>query len=126
MTKKGIYSIIREETYSNGQVIMDEAGSGDGPYIVLKGAVETSKDIRGRRYIIERLRPGEIFGEISLIGGMKRTLTVRSIGETTLGVIDRDALKKEYEQLSLQFRSILETIPVRIRKILDRAADLSG
>jgi len=126
MTKKGIYNIAGEETYRDGQVIFSEDSPGDTLYVILHGSVETYKAARDRKYIIERLQPGEVFGEMELIGGMRRTVTARAIGETTLGAIDRESLKKEYDQLSKQFRSILETIPLRLKKMLDRACDLSG
>ncbi|MBW1764194.1 MAG: cyclic nucleotide-binding domain-containing protein [Deltaproteobacteria bacterium] len=126
MKKKGIYSIAREETYDDGQVIFDENSSGDWLYVILRGSVETSRNVRNRKYIIERLQPDEVFGEMELVGGMERTVTARAVGKTTLGVIDLESMKKEYNQLSKQFRSILETIPLRLKKMLDRACDFSG
>ena len=126
MKKKGIYSITREETYNDGQVIFKEDSSGDWLYIIISGSVETSRNIRGRTFIIEKLQPGEVFGEMELIGGMRRTVTARAVGEATLGIIDLESLKNEYEQLSKQFSSILQTIPLRLKKMLDRACDFSG
>ncbi len=126
MKKKGLYNIATEETYRDGQIIFDEDSPDDGLYVILQGSVETSKNVRDRKYIIERLQPGEVFGEMELMGGTRRTVTARAIGETTLGAIDRESLKAEYNQLSKQFRSILETIPLRLKKMLDRACDLSG
>ncbi len=126
MKKKGIFSIAREETYHDGQVIFSENSSGDWLYVVLRGSVETSRNVRGHKYVIERLQSGEVFGEMELIGGMKRTFTARATGKTTLGVIEHKAIKREYNQLSKQFRSILETMPLRLKQMLDRAFDFSG
>ena len=123
--RKGIYSITHEETYANGQVVFKEDSAGDWIYIVLSGSVETSRNVEGRKFIIERLQPGDLLGEMEFVGSMRRTVTARAVGETILGVIDRDAIKQEYGQLSRQFKSILETIPVRLKKIIDRACDTS-
>ena len=125
MKKKGIYSITREKTYDDGQVVFDEDSPGDGLYLILSGSIETSRNVQGRRYAIESLQTGEIFGELELISGMRQAVTARAVGKTILGVIDIEALKKEYNQLSRQFRSILETVPLRLRKMLDRACELS-
>ena len=124
--RKGIYSITHEETYTNEQVIFKEDSTGDWLYIVLRGSVETSRNVEGRKFIIEMLQPGDLVGEIEFMGSMKRTVTAQAVGETILGVIDREAINQDFGQLSKQFKSILKTIPVRLRKIIDRACDTSG
>lgn len=125
MKKKGIYSITGEKTFNDGQVVFNEDSPGDSLYVVLHGSIETSRNIQGRKYTIETLKSGEIFGEMELIRGMRQTVTARAVGQTTLGVVDLESMKSEYDQLSRQFRSILETIPLRLKKMLDRVCDLS-
>ena len=124
--KKGVYSISHEESYTNGQVVFKEDSPGEWLYIVLTGSVETSRSVDGRKINIERLQPGDLFGEMEFIGKMKRTVTAQAVGETTLGIVDRDSIIKEYSQLSKQFKSILETIPARLKKMIDRACDVSN
>ena len=123
--KKGIYTITHEETFSDGQVIFKEDSAGDWLYMVLSGSVETSRNVEGRKFVIEMLQPGDLIGEIEFMGAMRRTVTALAVGETTLGVIDRDAINQEYDQLSVQFKNILKTIPTRLKKIIDRACDSS-
>lgn len=125
MKNEGLYNIVGEKTYNDGQVIFNEDSFDEGFFIILSGSVEISRKVQRRKYVIEVLKPGEICGEMELVGAMKRALTARAIGKTTLGVIDRAPFEKEYGQLSRQFRSVLETIPLRLKKILDRASDFS-
>ncbi len=125
MGRKIQYNIANEETYQDGQIIFNEGSPGDWVYVILSGSVEISKDVRGQKDIIEKLQTGDVFGELGFIGGIKRTASARAIGETTVGVIDRGLLEKEYNQLSGQFRSILEVIVLRFRKMLDRACDFT-
>jgi len=125
MKKSGVYNITQEETYHDGQVVFSENSPGDRVYIILNGSIETSRNVGGGKFVVESLDSGEIFGEMEFIGGMKRTVTARAKGNTTLGVIELEPIKNEYDQLSKQFRSILETIPLRLKKILDRACDFS-
>ena len=124
--RKGVYGISHEESYTNGQIIYKEDSPGEWLYIVLTGSVETSRSVKGRKITIEKLQPGDLFGEMEFIGRMKRTVTAQAVGETTLGIVDRDSILKEYSQLSKQFKSILETIPARLKKMIDRACDVSS
>lgn len=125
MEGKFIYDIAAEETYHDGQIIFKEGSAGDWLYIILSGSVEISKSVGDQKYVIEILRAGEVFGELGFIGRIERTATARAIGETTLGIIDREPLDKEYNKLSIQFRSILEAITYRSKKMLDRAREFS-
>jgi len=125
MRDQRIYQIANEETYQDGEIIFSEGSSGNWVYVILSGAVEISRNPGGRKYIIEMLGPGEVFGELGFIGGIKRTATATASGETTLGVIDREFLEKEFNQLSGQFRSILEIIILRFRKMLNRTCDFT-
>jgi len=121
-----MYQLASEETYKDGQVILEEGSSGDWVYVVLSGSVEISKAIGGRKFIITALEPGEVFGELGYLGAMKRTATVRAIGETTVGVIDRSFLDQEFNKLSGPFRSILVAVVKRFRNLIDRACEFSS
>jgi uncharacterized protein (TIGR02266 family) len=125
MEGKIFYNLAEEETYQDGDIIFKEGSRGDWVYVVLSGSVEISKTVEGKKYMIAVLQPGELLGELGFVGGIKRTATARSIGETTLGVIDRDFLEREYNQLSSQFRSILDLITVRFKKMLDRSCEFT-
>jgi CRP/FNR family cyclic AMP-dependent transcriptional regulator len=126
MAGEYVYNLASEETYEDGQTIIKEGSPGDWVYVILSGSVEISKIIRGKKYVIEVLQTDEVFGELGFIGGMKRTATACAVGETTVGIIDREFLEKEYNQLSGQFRSILETVTRRFKKILESLYEQGG
>jgi len=122
-----MYPIATKKTYKDGQIIFREGSYGDWIYVVLSGSVEVSKMIGGRKSIITVLEPGEVFGELGYLGTIdKRTATVRAIGETTIGVIDRTFLDKEINKLSGYFRTILVAVVKRFRTLLDRACEFSS
>jgi CRP-like cAMP-binding protein len=79
--------VVSEETYQDGEIIIEEGTSGDWVYIVQEGRVEISKMIGGKKFVMTTLGPGEVFGELSFLGGVERTATVRAIGATSVGVI---------------------------------------
>lgn len=121
-----MHHIASEETYKDGQVIIEEGSSGDWVYVVLSGSVEISKTIDGTKFIITVLEPGQVFGELGYLGAIKRTATVRAIGETTIGVIDRAFLDQEFNKLSSSFRSILVAVVKRFRNLIDRTCEFSS
>jgi CRP-like cAMP-binding protein len=112
-----MYPIASEESYKDGQVIFKEETSGDWVYAILNGNVEISRTIGDRKYIITVLAPGEVFGELGYLGDIKRTATARAIGDTTLGIIDRSFLDREFNLLSSAFRAILVAVVNRFRNL---------
>ncbi len=123
MKDKPVYIVSAEETYHYGQVIYEEGNPGDWVYVVLSGLIEVSKQIQGKKYIIEILQSGDVFGVLEYLGRIKRTTTIRSIGTTTLGLIDREFLDREYNQLSAQLRGIVEIMTHRSEKVLNRFSE---
>jgi uncharacterized protein (TIGR02266 family) len=121
MKGKVTYNIADEESYHDGQIIFKEGSSGDWIYVIISGAVEISKKVQGQKHNIAILKEGEVFGELGFVGVTKRTATARAIGQTTVGIIDREFLEKEYNQLSGQFRSIVEVITLRFKEMLDKS-----
>jgi uncharacterized protein (TIGR02266 family) len=121
-----MYNLASEETYQNGQIIFKEGSSGDWVYLILSGSVQIFKTVGDKEIIIETLQPGEVFGELSYLGGIKRTTSARAVGETTLGVIDRTFLDKEFNKISADLRSIITALVRRFKKLLDRAIDFSS
>ena len=111
-----MFQIASEETYQDGQIIFKEGTFGDWVYVIEEGTVEISKDVAGNKVIIEVLGPGEIFGEMAFLVDIPRTATARAIGDTTLGIVDRQYLDEEFNKLSSNFQSILKTLVLRLKK----------
>jgi len=121
-----MFIYVSEDTYQDGHVLLKEGTSGNWLYVVLSGAVEISKTIEGKKYVIDVLRPGEVFGEVGFIGGKKRTATATTIGQTVVGVVDRSSLDAEFNRLSSDFRGILLAMANRFEKMVNRVVDFSS
>ncbi len=118
-----MHPVASEETFSDGQLIFKEGSPGDWVYVILSGSVEITKEVEGRKVVIEVLKEGEVFGELGFLGGIKRTAAARAVGETTLGVIDRAFLDNEFNKLTTEFRSILNAVVRRFKKMIDRISE---
>jgi len=119
-------NIAAEEKYSDGQIIFEEGKFGDWIYVIVSGSVEISRVIEDEKYVIAILHPGEIFGELGFLGGIKRTATATAIGETTVGTISRDFLDNEFNKIHGHFRTILLTVVDRFKQLIDRVSDHSS
>jgi CRP-like cAMP-binding protein len=121
----GFYNIASEQKYDDGEIIFEEGKSGDWVCVVLEGSVEVSKTVRGGKFVLGKLDRGEIFGELALLGAVRRTATVRAIGETTIGIIDREFLDKELNKMSSDLRGIVVSTAQRFKKVIDRIQGFS-
>jgi uncharacterized protein (TIGR02266 family) len=120
-----MFHVASEETYQDGQLIAKEGGAGDWIYIVLSGRVELSKKVGQKTFVIETLKPGEIFGELGFFSSGERSTTAKAIGETKVGIIDRTSLDEELNRLSEGFRTVLMTTLDRYRNMVERASSFS-
>ena len=119
------YNIANEQTFADGKIIFEEGSSGDWVYVVMSGTVEVSKTVHGKKFVLGLVERGDIFGELALIGAVKRTATTIAIGETTVGIIDRDFLDSEFNKLSSEFRAMLVAFVARFLKMMERIQGFS-
>ncbi len=77
------------------QIVCEEGTPGESFYIILNGSVEIFSK-RAEQYIAT-LNEGEFFGEMSLLMGIPRSATVRTLEDTVLFVIERNDLQKLLE-----------------------------
>jgi len=75
-----------------GEVILRQGDPGDSAYLIVEGTCRVTQDCGGDEIELRRIGPGEIFGELALVLGDRRTATVTAIEDTTLLVIDRQTL----------------------------------
>jgi len=113
--------ISAEETFQDGEAIFEEGRAGDWIYVVLSGAVELSKKVENKDIVIDVVSTEEVFGELGFISQTSRTATARAVGETVLGIVDRNFLDEEYNKLSGDFRVILRSLAARLKKTTEIA-----
>ena len=62
-----MFDSATKESFKDGQVIFKEGTSGDWIYIILSGSVEISKNVNNKKFIIEVLKEGDLFGGASFL-----------------------------------------------------------
>lgn len=87
-----IAALVEEVWFNSGRVVVEEGSPGNSFYVILDG---TARVVRGRgQRAIRRLGPGDHFGEMTLLDGGPRSMTV--IAESTLDAvrIQRSAFRR--------------------------------
>ena len=79
---------MRRETVLPGKTVVIEGEPGERFYVVLNGMLEVSQAGRGQRTL---LRPGDYYGEVSLVMDMPRTASVRAVTPVTVASCDKAA-----------------------------------
>lgn len=89
-------SVATEVDLAEGEVLFEQGAPGDALYAIIKGSLEFSILSReGRKLSLDVMRPGALFGEISLFDPGMRTATVTALEPSRVrGVKNADVLQK--------------------------------
>ena len=80
--------------FGAGTEIFLAGDPGDSLYVVLRGEVEIFfTNDTGERIVVERCKPGDFFGEISLLDGGPRTASAQATAAVDSLVVDREDLE---------------------------------
>jgi CRP-like cAMP-binding protein len=112
------------QSYGKDQIIFKQNSSGNEMYIVSSGRVKLfSESETGRRMVLATLKPGEHFGEMSLVDASPRSATAIAARENTrLIVLDKPKFLYLVSQQPEFAFAMMETLCQRIR---DSNAQLS-
>lgn len=86
---------IFEIEFTKGENVINENDDGDSMFVVVEGLLDVfvaSKD--GKQIKVGRLKPGEFFGEMSLMTGEKRSATVACLTDVLLYEIRKESISK--------------------------------
>ena len=96
--------------YEQGEVIIAEGDEGDEAYVIYSGEVEVYRALGdGKTVSLNRLGPGEMFGELALFGEGFRSATVKALTETLVAVITRDKLYeilREFPDIAIEMLKV--------------------
>jgi len=79
--------------FAPGEVVVREGNRGDSLFQVVQGLVQVLKDQEGSEpFQVACLKPGDIFGEMSMLTDSNRSATVRALEECVLLEVSRPSL----------------------------------
>jgi CRP-like cAMP-binding protein/Tfp pilus assembly protein PilF len=108
---------IKVEEYGAGQIVFHMGEMGDTFYVIEVGEVEVlAPEMGGSQSVgvINRLGPGDFFGEIALLRAVPRTATIRTVIQTRLLAISREDFDLVVEKYPSIAHSLAETSGLRL------------
>jgi CRP-like cAMP-binding protein len=81
------------KTFLKGQTIFKEGDPGNLAYLIRSGSVDIYKVMNNKKILLERLQPGEIFGEMSIISKEPRSANAAANEYTEMVVINQKDLE---------------------------------
>jgi len=117
---RSLARLVREQEYAPGQMILQAGQAGLGLYVIGEGAAEV---IRGNQ-VINRLGPGDFFGEMSLLDDLPRTADVRASAPMHCYTLSKWEFLGELESHPQMALSLLPMLSRRIRAAKDRVDHL--
>jgi CRP-like cAMP-binding protein len=119
--------VAKEESYNDNDYIIKEGASGDWVYMIIEGKVKVKKMTSKGLLTIDTLKEGEIFGEMILwqAGRGARTASVIADGAVKAGVLDTEALLREYEKLSPRLKDLMRSLIKRLNETTRKAVTLA-
>ena len=96
--------MIREKSFSKGDLIFREGDQGSEAFRILEGRIEILIQVSGQGDVpIGHLLPGDIFGEMALLDDKPRSATARALEPTRLHLMNTE----EFNDLFLRDPSAL-------------------
>ncbi|HYL76600.1 MAG TPA: cyclic nucleotide-binding domain-containing protein [Bryobacteraceae bacterium] len=103
--------------YAPGQSIFNFGDPGHALYIVRSGEVEIFvKNDQGEKIVLETSKPGDVFGEVSLLDNGTRTAWVTAISDVEVLRLDREHFEDYVRQYTPAALNMLSIIARRLRK----------
>jgi protein phosphatase len=113
---KRVAELMEEERYHEGAKVVREGEEGDSMYVLVGGQADV---VRGGR-TVDRLLPGDFFGEISLLDGGPRTATIVVDTPITVLAIRRGPFNRMLTQEPEIAGKILTALARRLRYMIRR------
>ena len=87
--------LVRQALYRAGDRVFESGNRADGVYTLLSGAMELRQpNARTGQEEVRILKPGDHFGERSVLGKRRRSGTVRALEDSRVRVMDQDAFTR--------------------------------
>ncbi len=116
--------LAKRETYTKGQVILEEGKTCDRCFLIMSGEVDIYQHYEGRRFHLQLLMPDSLnyFGELALLSEFDWFFSARAWTDVTLLSISREAFGKVMERHPESYQSMVKKIiDLRIRRFVSQS-----
>lgn len=100
---------VTELSLSAGDILYKQGDAHDSGFIIASGEIILYSMLGGKRIDIERRGAGSIVGELSILTGQPRTVTVEALTDCRVFRISADQIISRFEKLDPVLRACVET-----------------
>ncbi len=112
-----IERLFYEKQYPRDSVIVGQEDPGDSLFVVSRGKVKVVLyGGSGREVILSMFKPGDFFGEMSLLDNQPRSANVIAVEDSTLLVLERRAFAEHLEHHPRTALHVLAEMSRRLRR----------
>jgi CRP-like cAMP-binding protein len=107
----------REERFAAGETILRERHQSRAVYVLAKGRVSVEKDHLGLGVVVDELRPGAVFGEVSYLDGSPTSASIVAREDVDVVVLEEldELLASDPALASGFYRSLATLLARRLR-----------
>ena len=110
-------ALFKERMFGRDDFIVSKESSGDSLFVVTEGRVKVVLyGQNGREVILSTFKPGDFFGEMSLLDNQPRSANVIAIEPSRLLVLDRASFAKHLESHPKTALNVLAEMSRRLRR----------
>jgi CRP-like cAMP-binding protein len=125
--QRAIARLARLKTYRARQVVFRQGDPGDLMFAILSGHLKVvAHSADGRDTLLSLMRPGEVFGELSVLDGARRSATVTAIAATQVLIIDRRSFLGFLRTSPDTAIHLLGVLAERVRRLSDEREDIAS
>lgn len=113
-------------SYRKHTVIMEKDDESDSLYVILSGRVKAYvSDEEGKEIVVNMLGPGGYFGELALLGRMRRTASVMTTEDSRLMVIPKHAFLECLTDHPAILLDLIGNLVERLSKVTELVGNLA-
>jgi CRP-like cAMP-binding protein len=121
---EGVAQVSRQKALARKEELFHKGDEGGQIYIIAKGKLKAlTTSIDGDDVVFSIMGPGEVLGEVALLGGTGRTATITAIESSDLLVIDRRdfmSFLKSHPDISVK---LLYVVAQRLKRVSELVED---
>ena len=110
--------LLRLKTFARREIVCRKVDAADGLYLLFSGllqAVDIAED--GREIGLNLIKPGNFFGELSVIDGHPRSAHVIALQLSTVGVIPQNAAREVFYKLPATAEAMMKHLAALVRNL---------
>lgn len=111
-----ICSIAQSKDFPKGSLVIKQDDPSDYFYVIQKGSVKMFRTLQyGSEMEVARLGVGNFFGEMAILDGSKRSVSVKTLEDSTLLMISRVDFLNEVWKMPAVVAKLLRDLSSRVR-----------